>query len=62
MTAVDLSRVNAEPAPERLAFAIHEIARQAPDRIAVVAAAGSPQRQAIGYGALAAAVAAVERT
>jgi len=61
MTAVDLSRVNAEPAPERLAFAIHEIARQAPDRIAVVAAAGSPQRQAIEYGALASAVAAVER-
>lgn len=61
MTTVDLSRINAEPAPERLALAIDEIARQAPDRIAVVAAAGATGRSTTDYAALAAAVAVVER-
>ena len=60
MTPIDLSRVNEEPAAERLAVAIDEIARHDPGRIAVVADAGSPSRRGISYGELAKAVAGVE--
>jgi len=45
---------------DRLAFAITEIARQSPDRAAIVAAAGSPSRRGIDYAALAAAVEKLE--
>ena len=45
---------------DRLAFAITEIARQSPDRAAIVAAAGSTSRRAIDYSALAAAVEKLE--
>jgi acyl-CoA synthetase (AMP-forming)/AMP-acid ligase II len=60
MTALDLSRINAEPAAERLAVAIDEIGCVAADRVAVVADAGGPNRRAVTYAALASAVAAVE--
>jgi acyl-coenzyme A synthetase/AMP-(fatty) acid ligase len=60
MTAIDLSRVNDEPAAERLAVAIDEIARHDPGRIAVVVDAGSPSRRSISYGELSKAVAGVE--
>jgi len=45
---------------DRLAFAITEIARQSPNRAAIVAAAGSTNRRAIDYAALAAAVEKLE--
>ncbi len=48
-------------ATERLAFAIGEIARQFPDRVAIVAAAGGDARRAIDYGTLAGAIDALER-
>jgi len=48
------------PVEDRLAFAIAEIARQSPDRVAIVAAAGSPNRRTIDYSALAAAVEKLE--
>jgi acyl-CoA synthetase (AMP-forming)/AMP-acid ligase II len=48
------------PAEDRIACAIAEVARQAPDRIAVVAAAGTAARRAVDYGTLAEAVARLE--
>lgn len=60
MTSIDLSRVNDEPAAERLAGAIDEIARHDPGRIAMVADAGSPSRRGITYAELAKAVAGLE--
>jgi acyl-CoA synthetase (AMP-forming)/AMP-acid ligase II len=59
-TALDLSRVHTEPAAERLAVAIEEIARHEPARVAVVAAAGGPGRSVITYGDLARHMLAVE--
>lgn len=50
------------PVEDRLAFAITEIARQAPDRAAIVADAGSASRRSIDYSALAAAVEKLEAT
>ena len=55
-----LARVADEPATERLAFAISEIARECPDRPAIVADAGADARRVIDYAALAAAVARLE--
>jgi len=49
------------PAAERLASAIADIARQFPDRAAVITSAGSDQRRVIDYRSLAAAVAKLER-
>jgi acyl-CoA synthetase (AMP-forming)/AMP-acid ligase II len=60
MTPLDLSRVHGEPAAERLAVAIDEIARHDPSRVAVVADAGGPSRRAITYSELAATMATVE--
>ncbi len=48
------------PAEDRLASAILQIARQAPDRLAIVAEAGSDARRALDYGSLAKAVVALE--
>jgi acyl-CoA synthetase (AMP-forming)/AMP-acid ligase II len=48
------------PAEDRLAVAISEIARQTPDRPAIIAEAGSDARRVVDYAALAAAVAALE--
>ena len=59
MTPLDLSRVHGEPAAERLAVAIDEIARQDSGRIAVAADAGSPKRRAVSYADLAQGVSAV---
>ncbi|MFM6128089.1 MAG: AMP-binding protein, partial [Sphaerospermopsis kisseleviana] len=60
MSAIDLSRIHGEPAPERLALAIDEIARQSPERVAVVTGAGGPQRRATTYGELLASVTVIE--
>lgn len=48
------------PAEDRIACAIAEVARQAPDRIAVVAAAGTAARRAVDYSTLAGAVTRLE--
>ena len=48
------------PTEDRLAAAIGEIARQAPDRVAIVAQAGGDARRAIDYAALSQAIAALE--
>jgi acyl-CoA synthetase (AMP-forming)/AMP-acid ligase II len=48
------------PAEDRLAFAISEIARQTPDRPAIIAQAGSDARRVVDYATLATAVAALE--
>ena len=48
------------PVEDRLAAAIGEIVRQAPDRLAIVAQAGSDARRSIDYGTLAQAIAALE--
>ncbi len=48
------------PVEGRLAAAISEIARQAPDRVAIIAQAGSDARRVIDYGTLATAIAALE--
>jgi acyl-CoA synthetase (AMP-forming)/AMP-acid ligase II len=45
---------------DRLAFAITEIARQSPDRAAIIAGAGSPSRRVIDYSTLAAAIEKLE--
>jgi acyl-CoA synthetase (AMP-forming)/AMP-acid ligase II len=47
-------------AEDRLACAIAEVARQAPDRTAIVAAAGGDARRSVDYATLAAAVARLE--
>lgn len=60
MNAIDLSRVHAEPAAERLAVAIDEIARHDATRVAAVAGAGGPNRSAVTYADLARSVEAVE--
>ncbi|MBM4009935.1 MAG: long-chain fatty acid--CoA ligase [Planctomycetes bacterium] len=60
MTSLDLSRVHAEPAAERLAVAIDETARQDASRLAVVADAGGPSRRAVAYADLAKSISAVE--
>jgi acyl-CoA synthetase (AMP-forming)/AMP-acid ligase II len=59
-SAIDVSRIHGEPAPERLALAIDEIARQSPQLVAVVTRAGSPERRPITYADLSANVAAIE--
>lgn len=48
------------PVEDRFAAAIGEVARQAPDRIAIVAQAGSEARRSIDYAALAQAIATLE--
>jgi acyl-CoA synthetase (AMP-forming)/AMP-acid ligase II len=48
------------PVEDRLAFAIAEIARQSPDRPAIITSAGSPSRRTVDYAALAAAVEQLE--
>jgi acyl-CoA synthetase (AMP-forming)/AMP-acid ligase II len=45
---------------DRLAFAITEIARQSPDRAAIIAGAGSASRRVIDYSTLAAAIEKLE--
>ena len=55
-----LDQLAAAPAAERLAVAITEIARQSPDRIAIVAQAGTDARRVIDYATLAAAVTKLE--
>lgn len=48
------------PVEDRLAFAITEVARQFPDRIAIVADAGSERRRVIDYATLSSMVARLE--
>jgi acyl-CoA synthetase (AMP-forming)/AMP-acid ligase II len=60
MMTLTLSAIPDAPVEDRLAFAIAEIARHAPDRVAIVAAAGSPDRRTIDYATLAASVTALE--
>jgi acyl-CoA synthetase (AMP-forming)/AMP-acid ligase II len=62
MTAIEhlLDHLADAPAAERLASAISEIARQFPDRTAIIAAAGTAARRVIDYQTLAAAVAKLE--
>lgn len=50
------------PIEDRLAFAITEVARQFPDRTAIVADAGSDRRRVIDYATLAALVSRLEQT
>ena len=60
MMTLTLSAIPDAPVEDRLAFAIAEIARHAPDRVAIVAAAGSPDRRTIDCATLAASVTALE--
>jgi hypothetical protein len=48
------------PVEDRLAFAITEVARQFPDRTAIVADAGSERRRMIDYATLSSMVARLE--
>ena len=48
------------PAEDRLAFAISELARQSPDRVAIVAGAGGDTRRVIDYATLASSVGRLE--
>ncbi len=48
------------PIEDRLSFAITEVAKQFPDRIAIVADAGSDQRRSIDYATLATMVTRLE--
>ncbi|MFM9194622.1 MAG: AMP-binding protein [Planctomycetia bacterium] len=48
------------PAEDRLAFAISEVARQSPDRTAIVAGAGGDASRSIDYATLAAAITTLE--
>jgi acyl-coenzyme A synthetase/AMP-(fatty) acid ligase len=57
---IDGSGVHGEPAAVRLALAIDEIARQAPERLAIVTGAGGPQRRGTNYAQLAAQLARIE--
>ena len=57
-----VQNVTDAPATERLAFAIGEIAREFPDRMAIVAAAGSGSRRVVDYATLAAEIATLERS
>jgi acyl-CoA synthetase (AMP-forming)/AMP-acid ligase II len=63
MTAAEatiLSNLADAPVEDRLAFAITEVARQMPDRVAIVAQAGSDARRTIDYASLATAITALE--
>jgi long-subunit acyl-CoA synthetase (AMP-forming) len=59
-TALPIPELLDSPAEDRLAVAITELARQAPDRLAIVAQAGSEARRTIDYGTLANAITALE--
>jgi len=59
--ATTIAHLADAPAEDRLASAIALIARQVPDRTAIVAAAGGESRRVIDYATLAAAVAKLER-
>ena len=59
-SGIDISRIHREPAPERLALAIDEVARQSPELVAVVTGAGGSQRRATTFLELAGKVAAIE--
>ncbi len=59
-TALPIPDLLDSPAEDRLAVAICDLARQAPDRLAIVAQAGSEARRTIDYGTLAAAITALE--
>ena len=59
-SAIDISRIHGESAPERLALAIDEIARQTPELVAVVTGAGGPQRRTSTFVELAGKVASIE--
>ena len=59
-SGIDISRIHREPAPERLALAIDEVARQSPELVAVVTGAGGSQRRATTFVELAGKVAAIE--
>ena len=48
------------PAEDRLAFAISEVARQFPDRTAIVAGAGGEASRTIDYATLATAITKLE--
>jgi acyl-CoA synthetase (AMP-forming)/AMP-acid ligase II len=63
MTAAATLPPNLADAPieDRLAFAITEVARQFPERIAIVAAAGSDHRRVIDYATLATMVTRLEQ-
>ncbi len=59
-TALPIPVLLDAPAEDRLAVAIGEIARQTPDRPAIIAQAGSDARRVIDYGTLATAIATLE--
>jgi hypothetical protein len=59
-SGIDISRIHGESAPERLALAIDEIARQSPELVAVVTGAGGPQRRTSTFVELAGKVASIE--
>ena len=64
MTAAEatiLSHLADAPVEDRLAFAITEVAKQFPDRVAIVAQAGSDARRTVDYASLAAAITALEQ-
>jgi acyl-CoA synthetase (AMP-forming)/AMP-acid ligase II len=64
MTAAEataLAHLAEAPVEDRLAFAITEVARRFPERVAVVAQAGTAARRTIDYATLAGAVAALEK-
>ncbi|MFM8635805.1 MAG: AMP-binding protein [Planctomycetia bacterium] len=60
-TAALLPGLADAPVEDRLAFAIGEVARQFPDRVAIVADAGTSGRRTVSYATLASAVADLER-
>lgn len=59
--AAQLPNLADAPTEDRLAFAITEVARQFPDRIAIVADAGSDRRREIDYATLASMVTRLEQ-
>jgi acyl-CoA synthetase (AMP-forming)/AMP-acid ligase II len=59
-SAIDISRIHGEPAQERLAVAIDEIARQSSELVAVVTGAGGSQRRPTTFRELAGKVAVIE--
>jgi acyl-CoA synthetase (AMP-forming)/AMP-acid ligase II len=59
-TALPIPTLLDAPIEDRLAFAISEVARQAPNRLAIVAQAGSESRRTIDYRTLAVAIAGLE--
>jgi acyl-CoA synthetase (AMP-forming)/AMP-acid ligase II len=60
MTNSAFSTLSDAPAEDRLAYAVSEIARQAPDRTAIVSQAGGGGARRVDYAALAASIAALE--